>query len=144
MDIDTGKPDGTTLTNQEALSYITAVTTKRKDVAPTGVLGVISEALSEVNVNDYENIADSGDKVDAIVADEIQEKGVESFLDVEIKNDAGETLPFTTDDMSFEAGSVILNIDQPQNFVPGAYTLTLDITNPITGEVTHFTQDFTW
>jgi hypothetical protein len=100
--------------------------------------------LSEVNVNDYENISDSTEKVEAIVADEIEENGVESFIDVEIQDAEGEILPFTTDDMSFEAGSVILNIDQPQNFVPGAYTLTLNITNPITGEVTEFTQDFVW
>lgn len=44
----------------------------------------------------------------------------------------------------FEVGSVDLVIDPIQSFVPGLYTVTVTVTNPITNETQTFTQQFAW
>lgn len=142
-----GKEYGDKLTNEEALSYIISVSTKRSDLTPKTGISSLFSSFKSVNTNDYANISDDAKKVEAIAADQIEkagDKGVTKFVAPTIKNSDGEELTLTSDDISFTAGSVILNIAQPQNFVPGVYSITVDVTNPITGEVTSFTQDFVW
>ena len=44
----------------------------------------------------------------------------------------------------FQKGSVVLVLEPLREFEPGMYSLEVQITNPITGEVTTQTQDFAW
>ncbi|HLD07777.1 MAG TPA: FG-GAP-like repeat-containing protein, partial [Candidatus Peribacterales bacterium] len=63
---------------------------------------------------------------------------------ISLKNHAGTQIPIDPAQFTFSAGSVILVLSPVRRFTPGLYTLTLRITNPITGETETFDQDFTW
>jgi hypothetical protein len=65
----------------------------------------------------------------------------EPLLRVTLRDPAGiETIP----EYYFKPGSVILAIEPPQAFVPGTYTLTIVVHDPVSGDAKNFSQDFGW
>jgi hypothetical protein len=153
------KQDGERITNQEAFAALLGITTQRKDLAPqTGLAPVVSSVVSlitgEFNINEYSAITDDAEKIEAITDDLIvEDSDIEEYITVEATKetpnaDTGKietsVLEIPTENITFEAGSVDMVIRQPQGFVPGVYTLTYTIQNPITGEIEEFSQDFEW
>ncbi|RJP32150.1 MAG: DUF11 domain-containing protein, partial [Actinobacteria bacterium] len=66
------------------------------------------------------------------------------LLQVTAVGPQGESLVIPAENLRFQAGSVVMVIDPPRTFTPGLYNLKISITNPITGEVEEFEQDFAW
>ena len=135
-----GKTDGEAISYEEALTYLLGVSTKKKHLVPATGLGGALDAINifdtSIDVGAYAGT--DAEKIEAIAAD-VSEEAISDVIDVKINNKS-----VSDADLSFVAGSVVLVIDQPQNFIPGTYTISVDYTNPVTGEVTSFTQDFTW
>lgn len=65
-----------------------------------------------------------------------------SVLKLTLKGPNGEAIK--NPHFHFAVGSVDLVLDPIPSFTPGLYTLSVDVTNPITGETQTLTQQFAW
>jgi len=122
-------------------------------LAPTSPEDVLEPAIAEealadavVTYLDTDSVRDaveiitntSGTSADADVLERAEAK---PLFQVTLRDPDGNT---SVPSYYFRPGSVVLGINPPQAFVPGTYTLTVIISDPLTGEETTFTQDFGW
>ncbi len=124
-------------------------------VSSTDVNDAVRDAVqTEKSVTNDASAAAS----DAIAENETSVTIVKDALQTELQNStaATDTPVFTVElkgpnnqiinnaPFHFEVGSVDLVLDPVQGFVPGLYTVTVKVGNPITGEIQTFTQQFAW
>lgn len=127
----------------------------RKDVADEiAAGGDIADIVSDIVEEHAESLPDAvasavvqaPDAVDAVadaISDGAQAEAVSSdpIIAVTLTDRDGVT---TVPSYHFAKGSLLLVLDPIPAFVPGIYTLSVTITNPLTGESQTLTQDFAW
>ena len=69
---------------------------------------------------------------------------IPSSLQVSVVDPRGNDIVIPNENIHFRVGSVVMVIDPLRSFTPGLYQATIQIYNPITGEVEEFEQDFAW
>jgi hypothetical protein len=112
--------------------------------------GSATQAAADVVTQASTTIADSVIGADAAPADttpahptdETPATGTASVLTVQLAGPDGTIIDNPA--FHFKKGSVLLVIDPIDHFHPGVYTLTVLVTNPVTGEVTTMQQQFGW
>jgi hypothetical protein len=110
-------------------------------------LTAVTDAVTDnttINLDDYSAETTSEGKIDAIAEDLItNDSDIGTYIEVTATDATGETITVPAEDINFVAGSVVLTFPL-RDAVPGTYTVSGEILNPITGETEQFSQDFTW
>jgi hypothetical protein len=151
-----GKEEGDLLTDEEAVATILSLTTKKKELiaeTPVTTTEVVVDAAStildaitgddSIDVSDYANLATAEEKIEAIAEDIIEDKNLDDVITIEARAQNGTVIEIPSEDISFVAGSVEV-VFPLRDAVPGVYTISGEVKNPINGEVETFSQDFVW
>ncbi len=164
-----GIKEGDEISTKDAVSVILGVTTHEQDLEKKDITNatvpvtekdgqgegqvLILRSLSETTADVVAStpvplLLDTktgGEKIEKIADNLINsDADISKVVSVSVDGEKSDKKVLDSKYISFEKGSLILVIDRPAEIVPGAYTVSTTIHNPITGEDFNFTQDFTW
>ena len=99
--------------------------------------------LSDVVVRAVGDTAETADVVADAIGSDVPTSSIadEPIVDVVLTDASGRIF---TPAFHFKKGSLLLVLDPLPAFTPGLYTLTVTVTNPLSGEVSTVEQDFAW
>jgi hypothetical protein len=168
-----GLKEGEEISISQAVSVIIGTTTKKSELetptpAPIPALvpavAPLVESLAPLFVEQSEivplipventlaDIAQVQSTTDAIakieaIATEISEKpaGIDEIIEITAdSSQKGDIQTIDSQYISFESGSLIMVVERPVEIAPGAYTIGMTVTNPVTGQDFTFTQEVVW
>ena len=110
-------------------------------------IGDFFRGADSIDLDDY--TSDGLTLIEEVVADQILQTGdeavvAEQLLQVTAVGPDGIPFDIPMEFLSFESGSIVMVIEPQRSFTPGAYEVTVEFTNPITGAVTTIVQNLLW
>jgi hypothetical protein len=153
-------------TKKKDLNSTTAAPVTPVETQKQGILGLLGGTDTKtIDIADYANISSDTAKIEAVVEDVIKDGGdIGKYIEISatpkevittvtnadgttsektITPESTQSIQVSGDDISFISGSIIMQFPL-RDAAPGTYTVSGTILNPITGDETSFSQDFTW